>query len=81
MGEYFDQVAAAFGMTPPPRLSRTALAQQVTPVMLSFMSESRRLLNHRIVNELGFRFQYPDVAAGLAAAVAAKHQKDPVSDT
>ena len=81
MGEYFDEVAAAFGMTPPPRLSRTELAQQVTPVMLSFMSESRRLLNHRIVNELGFRFQYPDVAAGLAAAVAAKHQKDPVSDT
>lgn len=72
MGDYFEQVANAFGLTPPPRVSRAELAQQVTPVMLSFMSESRRLLNQRITDELGFRFQYPDVAAGLAAAVAGR---------
>ena len=30
-------------------------------MMLSFMSESRRLHNARIKNELGVRLRYPDV--------------------
>jgi hypothetical protein len=34
-------------------------------MMLSFMSESRRLQNHRIREELGMRLRYPTVAAAL----------------
>jgi nucleoside-diphosphate-sugar epimerase len=65
MGDYFDAVARTFDLPPPPRLPRAELQQQVTPMMLSFMSESRRLRNDRLRNELGVRLRYPDVEALL----------------
>ena len=75
MAAYFDQVADAFGLPHPPRLPRTELAKQVSPVLLSFMSESRRMRNQRIKTELRFRFRYPTVAEGLAAAVTMSAQR------
>jgi len=64
-GDYFDGGADACDWPPPPRLARDALREQVSPVLLSFMSESRRLDNGRL-RELGVRLRYPDVAAALA---------------
>jgi nucleoside-diphosphate-sugar epimerase len=68
MGEYFDAVAKRFHLAPPPRLSRAELENHVSPVLLSFMSESRRLTNQRIKSELGARLLYPQVTDGLASA-------------
>ena len=67
MAEYFDAVADAFGMARPPRLPRAELQQVITPALLSFMSESRRLSNGRIKRELGVRLRYPTVTGMLAA--------------
>jgi nucleoside-diphosphate-sugar epimerase len=67
MGDYFDLVADAFGLPHPPRLPRSALAQRVSPMLLSFMSESRRLRNDRMKSELGVRLHYPTVADTLAS--------------
>ena len=67
MGDYFDMVADAFNLPRPPRVSRDELRTLVTPMMLSFMSESRRLLNRRLHQELRCRLRYPDVTATLAA--------------
>src|SRR5471030_561719 len=69
MAAYFDAVADAFQLPRPPRLPRAALARVVTPAVLSFMSESRRLRNDRLTGELGLRLRYPTVAATLAACV------------
>ena len=65
MAEYFDAVADAYGMARPPRMQRSALEQVVSPMLMSFMSESRRLANHRVKSELGMRLRYPTVAAAL----------------
>ena len=65
MGDYFDAVADAAGLSRPPRLPRSELERSVSPMMLSFMSESRRLHNARIKNELGVRLRYPDVQSLL----------------
>ena len=67
MGEYFDLVADATGLPRPPRLPRAELAERLSALTLSFMSESRRLGNARIKRELRVRLLYPDVAAALAA--------------
>ena len=67
MGDYFDQVADALGLPRPPRVTRQALPALVSPMMLSFMSESRRLLNRRMHRELKVALRYPDVAATLAS--------------
>lgn len=70
MGAYFDKVAQVFDLPPPPRLPRDELARQLSPVQLSFMSESRRIGNGRLKTELGVRLAYPTVDDGLAAARA-----------
>jgi nucleoside-diphosphate-sugar epimerase len=66
MGDYFDAVADAHGLPRPPRLARAELAQAVTPTLLSFMAESRRLSNGRMKRELGVRLRYPTVAFFLS---------------
>ena len=66
MGEYFDVVADAFGLARPPRLPRAELAAAVSPMLLSFMSESRRLDNRRIKDELRVRLAHPRVEAFVA---------------
>jgi nucleoside-diphosphate-sugar epimerase len=66
MAEYFDAVADAYQLPRPPRLPRAELQQAVTPALLSFMSESRRLRNGRIKRELGVRLRYPTVASALS---------------
>lgn len=68
MAAYFDLVADAFALPRPPRLPRAELAQQVSPVLLSFMSESRRMQNWRIKLELGMRLRYASVNEGVSAA-------------
>ena len=70
MAEYFDAVADAFGLPRPPRLPREQLRQAVTPMLLSFMSESRRLDNTRLRRELGVRLRYRRVADALQAMAA-----------
>ncbi len=67
MGDYFDLVADRLGLPRPPRLARAEIAQRVSPAMLSFMSESRRLRNRRLHQELRLRLRYPTVAATLAS--------------
>ena len=70
MGEHFDLVADRFGLPRPPRLSRAEAAQVLSPMQMSFMSESRRLDTTRMVCELGLRLAYPTVEQGLRAASA-----------
>lgn len=67
MGEHFDAVADHYGLPRSPRLSRAELAVQVSPMALSFMGESRRLINARMKKELRLQLLYPNVAAGLKA--------------
>jgi dTDP-4-dehydrorhamnose reductase len=67
MGEYFDMVADATGLPRPPRVSRGELPALVSPMMLSFMRESRRLSNRRLHQELRVDLHYPLVASTLAA--------------
>ena len=68
MGEYFDLVAERFDFPHAPRISRSAAQELMSPVQLSFMSESRRLDNRRIKKELRARLRYPHVADGVDAA-------------
>jgi nucleoside-diphosphate-sugar epimerase len=65
MGDYFDLAADLCGLPRPPRITRAAAVTVMGAVQLSFMSESRRLDNHRLKAELGLRLRYPTVREGL----------------
>jgi nucleoside-diphosphate-sugar epimerase len=72
MGEYFDLVADAFGLPHAPRLPRAELEKAVSPMLLSFMSESRRLDNRRIKRELGAVLRHPRVEETVGKASLSK---------
>ena len=65
MGDYFDLVADRHGLPRPPRVSREAAAHAISPGLLSFMSESRQLVNARMRTELGMVLRYPTVYEGV----------------
>ncbi|MEN9880052.1 MAG: hypothetical protein RIQ55_698 [Pseudomonadota bacterium] len=66
MGDWFDAVADATDLPRPERLARAQLKPRVSPMLYSFMSESRRLDNKRLLNELRIRLRYPTVHDFLA---------------
>jgi len=61
MGDYFDEVADAFGLERPPRLPASQLEKIVSPMLWSFMRESRQVTNARLA-ELKTPLRYPSVA-------------------
>ena len=60
MGDYFDEVADAFGLQRPARLPGKELQKIVSPMLWSFMRESRRVTNTRL-HELKTPLRYPSV--------------------
>jgi nucleoside-diphosphate-sugar epimerase len=71
MGDWFDLVADRFGLARPPRVSRTEAERAIPPMLLSFMSESRRLVNRRLKDALGIRLRYPTVFEGVPRGATA----------
>jgi nucleoside-diphosphate-sugar epimerase len=71
MGDYFDLAADLCGLPRPPRVTREQAAVQLGAMQLSFMSESRRLVNRRLKTELRLRLRYPTVREGLAGSAPA----------
>jgi len=70
MGDYFDLAARLCGLALPPRVSRADATQVLSSMQLSFMSESRRLINQRLKQELRVVLRYPTVQQGLIAREA-----------
>ncbi len=68
MGDYFDLAADLCGLPRPPRVAREDAQTQLSPMLMSFMSESRRLQNQRLKQELRLRLRYPSVVEGLQGA-------------
>ncbi|MDT8363947.1 MAG: SDR family oxidoreductase [Nitrosomonas sp.] len=66
MGDYFDLVADHFGLPRPRKITRQLAQTELSPEMLSFVQESRRLTNARIKQELQVQLCYPTVADCLA---------------
>jgi nucleoside-diphosphate-sugar epimerase len=72
MGDYFDLVADRARLPRPPRVTRAAAeAGAIAEGLMSFMRESRRLVNTRMKAELGVRLRYPSVREGVPPVVAA----------
>lgn len=69
MADYFVQVADAFNLPRPPRLTRAQAAAVLSPMQMSFMRESRRIGNQRLKNELKLRLAFPDTKDGIADAL------------
>lgn len=65
MGAYFDMAADLYGLARPPRLSRAEAKLTLPAMQMSFMGESRRLVNKRLKQELRLKLRYPTASTGL----------------
>ncbi len=65
MTDYFNQIADAFDIARPPQLPRAEAEQQLTPGMLSFMNESKRLNSDRVWTEFKTTLSYSSLAEAL----------------
>ncbi len=68
MGDYFDLAADLYHLPRPPRLPRSTAADAMPLMLLSFMSESRRLDNTRLKAELRVGLRYLTVRQGLVGS-------------
>jgi nucleoside-diphosphate-sugar epimerase len=67
MGDYLDRVADRCALPRVPRLTREQAQQRLSPLQMSFLSESRRLDNSRMKRELKLALRYPTIEAALTA--------------
>jgi nucleoside-diphosphate-sugar epimerase len=65
MGDYFDMAAGLYDLAKPPRISRAQAQTELPAMQLSFMSESRRMVNKRMKRELRLQLRYAQVEDGL----------------
>lgn len=69
MTEYFLAVADVLGLPRPPEIDREQAGAVMSLEMMSYLSESRRMDNRRMRDELGITLRYPDLASGLVACL------------
>jgi nucleoside-diphosphate-sugar epimerase len=69
MSGYFFAVADALGMPRPPVVTMEEAKRVLTPAMLSYLTESRRLDNGKLLTELKITLKYPTLADGLRTIV------------
>lgn len=67
MAQYFTEIAKAMDLPHPPEISWQDAQKRLSPEMLSYLSESRRIDNKKMLQQLGIELLYPDLAAGLKA--------------
>lgn len=67
---FINMVAKAAGLPPPPQVSMEEAQLTFSPERLSFLNESRRVSNERMLKHLGVALKYGDVEAGIRASLS-----------
>ncbi|WP_283150345.1 NAD-dependent epimerase/dehydratase family protein [Silvimonas soli] len=75
MGDWFDQVADACDLPRPPRIARSEASQQLSPALMSYLNESRKLRNCRIKRELRLHLRWPTTMKYLHSQISHKLPK------
>jgi len=66
MSRYFKDIAQVYSLPMPPEISLEEAQQVMSAGMLSYLKESRRLDNSKMVRELGVVLRYINLATGLS---------------
>ena len=65
MTEYFNTIADYFKLERPPQVDWEEAEKTISAGMLSYLRESRRMDNQRMLKELDIELLYPDLQSGL----------------
>jgi len=66
MTDYFNQVADYAGLPRPPQISMQEAETTLSAGMVSYLRESRRIKNTKMLNLLNINLQYPTLATALS---------------
>jgi len=66
---YIKLLAELAHLPQPPQIHLEEAQFTLSPEYLSYLAESRRISNERVVNELGVKLRYADLEAGLRASL------------
>lgn len=67
MTDYFNRVADLAGLPRPPVIDLEQAAEALSPGLLSYLAESRRLSNRKMREQLEVELRYPSLDEGLPA--------------
>jgi nucleoside-diphosphate-sugar epimerase len=70
MTQYFNTAADLLGLPRPPQVSMAEARRVMAPTMLSYLTETRRMGNRKMLERLGVVLRYPDLQSGLQDVVA-----------
>ena len=65
MTQYFNAVADLLGLARPPQVSMAEAKPVMNPMMLSYLQETRRMDNRKMLEGLDIKLRYPDLESGL----------------
>jgi len=68
MSQYFIAVAERYNLPQPRQLSWVEAEKVMNPLTLSFLKESRRMSNQKMVERLAIKLLYPTLEKGLCAS-------------
>lgn len=69
MYQYFNTVAEMMNLPAPPAISLQEAQHQLSEGMLSYMAESRRIANEKLLEAFGPELRYPSLTQGLQQCI------------
>lgn len=73
MTNYFNRAAEFLSLPRPPSVSMKEAKKLLSPSLLSFLSESRRIDNKKMLSTLGITLRYPTLEEGLRASISGEN--------
>jgi nucleoside-diphosphate-sugar epimerase len=67
MTDYFRKVARYAGLEPPPEIDMQTAEQELSAGMLSYLRESRKISNAKLLRTTGIELRFPTLDDGLRA--------------
>jgi len=67
--DYLFLLAELTGSPKPPLISMQEAERMLSPSIMSFMKESKRIRNEKLLKETGIQLRYPDLRSGLKASL------------
>ena len=68
--DYLFKLADLTGLARPPLISMQEAEKDLSPSLMSFLRESKRIHNLKMLEELGVKLRHPDLLSGLKASLA-----------
>lgn len=73
--DYLLLLAELSGLPAPPMISMQAAESRIDPGLMSFLRESKRIRNDKLLRELDITLHYPDARQGIAASLSARRSQ------